>query len=200
MDIFLLRHAQTTPNQKGELYSTSEDSLTKAGLEQATAMVPDLLKLEIETILCSPYPRAINTITPFCEAAGKEINSSGCLAEGQLVLESSIKAQPPEYSPVNGYPIQNETKTQFIGRAKQAMELILNQSTANVLVVSHGHMIRELLNMFLDTTKKVRFPHNNCGLTYLSLKEHVLVQYTNRIIGYESQASRLSLRYPNQRS
>ncbi len=180
MEIYLLRHAETEANKKGCLSSHADDMLTDRGLEQANNIVDELNNLNAQSILCSPYPRAIQTIMPFSNSSSLEIEVHPCLAEGQLVLESSLLAEPPEYS--GGYPIKNETKGQFIGRSKQAVELILNQEKDTVLVVSHGHMIRELLNILLNTTHKVRFPHANCGLSCVSIGKNPVVQYINHVL------------------
>ena len=146
-------------------------------------IVDELIGLEIRTILCSPYPRAVKTIMPFSEVSGLKVEVEGCLAEGQLVLDTALEGQPPEYVDTNGYPVKGETREQFIGRAKQAAELILKQDNDRVLVVSHGHLIRELLNIFLKTPNKIRFPHDNCGLSYVTLVEPTIVHYANRALG-----------------
>jgi len=182
MDIFLLRHSESESNSKGVLSSFSDDPLTKNGQKQAREIVEVLSHLGIESILCSPFPRALETIIPFSKVSGLRVETHECLAEGQLVLDSSVKSQVPEYSKSNGYPIQNETVGQFVGRAKLAAELILSQAEQTILVVSHGHMIRELLNIFLKTNEKVRFPHSNCGLSRISAGKHFTIQYLNRDI------------------
>ena len=182
MDIFLLRHAETESNKQGALSSSIDDVLTKLGLEQANSIVAQLGILEINSILSSPYPRAINTITPFAKTSGLKINTHACLAEGQLVLDSNLESVNPEYEIGNGYPIQDESQEQFIGRAKEASKLLLKQQNSRTLVVSHGHMIREILNTFMPTPSKIRYPHDNCGLTHISFGESVIIKYINRAI------------------
>lgn len=142
--------------------------MTQYGLEQANSIVPELDRLEVECILSSPYPRALKTIAPFSRASGLQVHTHGCFAEGQLVLDSNLKIQEPKYEPNNGYPIQDEAKGQFLGRAIEASQMLRNQRNSNILVVSHGHMIRELINIFIQSSIKVRFPHDNCGLTHIS--------------------------------
>ena len=40
-----------------------------------------------------------------------------------------------------------------------------------LLMVTHGHFIRELLNLLLDTSELTSFPHENCGMTSLTHEE-----------------------------
>ncbi len=55
------------------------------------------MELEVECILCSPYPRALQTIQPFAEAAKIEIEVHPCLAEGQLLLTDAPAREEPKY-------------------------------------------------------------------------------------------------------
>ncbi|MCP4323071.1 MAG: histidine phosphatase family protein [Alteromonadales bacterium] len=180
MDIFLLRHGETESNRQGLLSSFSEDPLTEKGVAQSFNIVEHLEKLDIQTILCSPYLRAQETIKPFSLATGMKVEIHKSLAEGQLVLDSLVKPITPSYCKVTGDPISNETQGQFIGRAFSALQLILNQENDRILVVSHGHMIRELLNIFIKPAEKMRFPHVNCGITRLSIGENQMIHYINR--------------------
>jgi len=190
MDVFLLRHAETQTNEQGVLSSSIDGSLTQIGLEQASSIVAELENLGINAIVSSPYLRALKTVEPFSKASGLKVQDYSCLAEGQLVLDSTLKSEEPKYGPSNGYPIQGETKEQFLGRAKQASELLLKQKDSRILVVSHGHMIRELINIFIQSSNKVRFPHDNCGLTHISFGDHVTIRYLNRAIGSDKSSKR----------
>lgn len=183
MDIFLLRHAETESNQAGSLSSGSEDALTEYGKWQARAIVGGLVELEIEAILCSPYARALDTVEAFAQAASIPVAVHPCLAEGQLVLDSSVPHEEPVYIPHTSgrlHPAENEQAGAFLRRALQAQEVILSQSVSRILVVTHGHMIRELLNYLLALPEKTRFPHNNCGLSLVSLGEVNTVGFLNR--------------------
>lgn len=183
MDIFLLRHAETDSNQAGLLSSGSEDALTEHGKWQAQTIVDDLMELEIETVLCSPYSRALDTIEPFTRAASIPVVVHPCLAEGQLVLDSLVSHEEPVYvshSSGHLHPAENEQAGAFLRRALLAQEVISSQSASKVLVVTHGHMIRELLNIFLALPAKTRFPHDNCGLSLVSVGEVNTVAFINR--------------------
>jgi broad specificity phosphatase PhoE len=185
MNIYLLRHAETKENINGMLSSTSGDTLSGRGIEQSMTIVDKLQPLNIDRILCSPYPRAVKTIEPYSNKVNKTIEVHPCLAEGQLILEASTQQEHPTYELVASdyrYPIKSETAGQFLSRAKEATNLILAQNKSNILVVSHGHMIREILNNMLVSNFKLRFPHDNCGLSCISTDTNIMVKYINRNI------------------
>lgn len=190
MDIFLLRHAETESNRAGSLASGSEDALTEYGHWQAQTIVDGLMELEIEAILCSPYSRALDTVEPFAQAASLPVVVHPCLAEGQLILDNSVSHEEPVYMPhVSGYlhPAINEQAGAFLRRVTQAQEVIFSQTSSKVLVVTHGHMIRELLNSLLALPDKTRFPHDNCGLSHVSVGEVNTVGFLNRAMSSNKQ-------------
>lgn len=183
MDIFLLRHAETDSNRAGLLASGSEDALTGHGSWQAQAIVDGLMELEIESILCSPYSRARSTVEPFAQAASLPVVVHPCLAEGQLILDNSVPQEEPIYVPdASGYlhPAGTEQAGAFLRRVMQAQEIICSQPASRILVVTHGHMIRELLNSLLALPEKTRFPHENCGLSLISVGKVNTVSFLNR--------------------
>ena len=183
MDIFLLRHAETLSNQKGRLSSGMDDTLTALGCEQAHAIVSGLLSLRLDAILCSPLSRAVKTVQPFLDASSLPFEIHPCLAEGQLVLTSEVPLMPVGYQRLSSgvpVPCSDESPGAFLQRVEHAKDLLLSQQYPRILVVTHGHMIRELLNSFLALPSKTRFPHHNCGLTHLSIGEQVTVGFVNR--------------------
>lgn len=185
MNVFLLRHAETETNRDGALATGSGDALTQHGQDQAQSIIGSLLELEIECILCSPYPRVLQTIQPFAEVAKIEIEVHPCLAEGQLLLTETLAREEPKYfRHVSGhdYPHENESPGAFMERVVQAKKLIDTQPHSRLLVVTHGHMLRELLNSMLALPHKTRFPHDNCGLSHVSVGAVNMVSYINRPI------------------
>jgi broad specificity phosphatase PhoE len=171
MDIYLLRHAESNANKMGFLSSENNDQLTDKGIEQSNQIINELCCLNIDHILCSPLQRAINTVNPYSCEAGLNIEIVPCLAEGQLILDERVEVENPIYiKSKNGYkqPIEKETKNQFLGRVAEAAKVIKSKSIPRLLVVTHGHMIRELINNLLGLRERVRFPHDNCGLSCIS--------------------------------
>jgi len=90
---------------------------------------------------------------------------------------------------VSGYlhPTKSEQAGAFLGRVMQVQEAIFSQSASKILVVTHGHMIRELLNSLLALPAKIRFPHDNCGLSLISVRAVTTVSFLNRAM-FSNQA------------
>jgi len=187
MDIYLLRHAQCEANVTNLLAVDAFNPLTTLGLKQAKTIVPALKNLHIDLVLCSTMGRARDTISPFLDNADKKVIYSELLAEGQLVLErpeSSHKSPTYIDSEFGLIPSPEETQVEFVKRAEQAIDLIYNSKVKRILVVSHGHMIRELLNCIIGNREnRIRFPHENCGLTSISIEDSCTINFTNKSLG-----------------
>lgn len=156
MDILLLRHAETNTNQAGSLSSGSEDSLTEYGYWQAQAIVDGLMELEIEAVLCSPYSRALETVEPFAKSASLPVLVHPCLAEGQLVLNSSVSYEEPAYMQhASGYlyPTKDESAGAFLKRVMQAKEVIFSQSVSRPGSYSWTHDPRVVKPSFSFASK-----------------------------------------------
>jgi broad specificity phosphatase PhoE len=185
MEIILIRHGEVEANLSEGLESGLEDELTPKGFLQALSMANALLPAEIGAILCSPLPRAVQTVEPFSKKAKLDIELVPGLAEGHLMLEDHIEPQAPEYyvhESIGQLPLESESHGQFFMRIKQSLDLIQQQDAKRVLVVSHGHAIREMINQLLELPKRVRFPHGNCHATSITLSVTKMVNYINRNI------------------
>ncbi len=180
MNLYLLRHAQSCSNRNAEQHSPHMDVLSPHGERQAQNIVAQLATLKIQQVLCSNLPRALATITPFIDRHPTPMTSHACLAEGHYMATHPGITTPPQYK--KGFPIKNESDEQFMARVMEAEQLIRQQAVDNLLVVSHGHMLRELINRMLITSSPVRFPHDNCGLSHLQLTQPLQVHCINRII------------------
>ena len=183
MEIILLRHGEVKENRDGKLSVDYSTPLTDTGTFQSQSICAELQKIKIDSVLVSPLPRAIKTIEPYCIASGIKMSIIPELSEGHLMLHEHVNPEKPEYIEKQGIgrvPIATESDGQFFSRASIAIQIILNQNSNRTLVVSHGHMIRELLNQLLGTIKRVRFPHGNCHATSITVEDHMMVNHLNR--------------------
>lgn len=165
MQLYLLRHAESISNEKRQARSEPDEPLSQLGSQQAIALGDHLAKLNLDKILCSTLLRAKQTIDPYLQKHPIPTEYHDALIEGQLVLSNSQL---------------DEKETLFLQRAKLAVNLITDQTCERILVVSHGHMIRELINLLLSLPCKVRFPHENCGLSLIDISETISVKYVNK--------------------
>lgn len=196
MKIHLIRHAKTHANSKGLLICDPNEPLSEEGLKQAEKLCEYLKSLEITEIWCSPLPRAIQTIIPFLEQSKKKVILRPELAEGQLNLDSSVPSEEPSYKEFalpdkfkpfynnDGkiqIPILDETVGQFRGRVSEFIKAIKElKNIDSLLVVTHGHYIREFLNMFLECKNCFRFPIKNCSETLIEFSDDIIIHHINK--------------------
>ena len=64
--------------------------------------------------------------------------------------------------------------------ALERLEQMAVLSHQTVLMVTHGHFIRELLNLMLETEAIAEFHHDNVGMTLLSRDAAWSMEYCNR--------------------
>ncbi|MGB0687348.1 MAG: histidine phosphatase family protein, partial [Paracoccaceae bacterium] len=75
--IYLIRHAQSTGQQP-------DGDLTELGKQQAQDLIARLSSIGTYGAYSSPYLRALDTIRPYCDSAGLDIQTDPDLAERQL--------------------------------------------------------------------------------------------------------------------
>ena len=79
--LILVRHAQSAPSPG---MPEAEFPLSELGRQQARDLVPVLRELGVDALASSPYQRAIDTLTPYAEAAGLAIAVDHDLREKSL--------------------------------------------------------------------------------------------------------------------
>lgn len=157
INIFLVRHGQTTYNADGNRYCGITDvELTPTGIGQAEDLAKMLAGVEFEAIYSSPLTRAITTAEIITNS--KEITVDERLREldfgsweGKARAEF-IKTDPvvwdrwnedPEINPAGG---DGETARQLLVRLDEFQQEILSKhSTGNILVVAHNGVNRFLI-------------------------------------------------------
>lgn len=79
--VFLLRHAESTVDPD---LPESDWPLSEAGFQQARELCTTLASLGIEHVVSSPFVRAVDTVRPFCKAAGVDLQIDRGLRERRL--------------------------------------------------------------------------------------------------------------------
>ncbi len=157
LNLYFLRHGETTHSQTGGYCGALDPELTPAGLEMAQAFATTYGQLEWAAVFSSPMKRTIATATPLCEAAGitpqlrdglKEIQ----YGEWEDLTPADVQTHysqdyirwmtEPAWNPPTG----GETTVQIASRANMVVaEIQETYETGNVLVVSHKATIRIIL-------------------------------------------------------
>jgi alpha-ribazole phosphatase len=165
MKLYLLRHGETDENKSKFYYGKMDVSLNSRGIEQAQKAARALSNIEFDSIYISERKRTIETKDIILSGNLKgykdmvkqdsRINEMNFgLFEGKT-YEEIKEAYPEEYKRwekdwKNFCPPQGEGYKDFYLRVKCFMEEILNSSAENVLVVTHGGVIRTIYCYILE--------------------------------------------------
>ncbi|NER78809.1 MAG: histidine phosphatase family protein [Leptolyngbya sp. SIO1D8] len=157
LNLYFLRHGETTHSQTGGYCGFLDPELTPSGLEMAQAFADAYQGLTWAAVFASPMKRTIATAKPLCEATGAELELREGLKElyyGKWEDHSSDDVQatyPDDYvqwlaEPAWNPPTGGETAVQVASRASAVIAEIEDAFTeGNVLVVSHKATIRIML-------------------------------------------------------
>jgi len=143
--IYLIRHAESTGQQP-------DGDLTELGKKQAQDIVSRLRDFRPDGAISSPYVRAIETIQPYCDSAGLDIQTDPDLAERQLkpidlwlpfdelMHHLRLSFENGDYKMEGGESL-NDTKV----RALRALRKIARSDFERPIVAAHGNLIAAVL-------------------------------------------------------
>lgn len=201
MNLLIVRHAESMGNAGGDYSSATSDSLSPKGEEQALSLVTSLKSRHFNKIIVSPLQRTIQTATPYLVAANQKAEiwpeiAEACWQEQREEPSERWSKQssslPEDVAHLFAYrddeavrPAHPESFGEGLCRTRDAMDRLQRMAEledTSALMVTHGHFIRELINLALDTRNTVRFPHDNCGMTLLSFDRTWVMEFCNRQI------------------
>ena len=153
--VYLVRHGQSEHNI-APIYQSQNVRLSSEGREQASLIAERVSDLDIDTLIASPLPRAMETAQIIGQVIAKELITSDILVE--RITPSFIEGKPYEDAESNkiwreweanfytpGARIADgENYENYILRVDKALEMFNNESGKSLLVVSHGGFIRAI--------------------------------------------------------
>jgi len=192
MNIYLTRHAQKDNSQKYNLKDHFNRTLTQVGLKQAKELANYLSQYQINKIFSSNMPRALMT----AEEVGSKIGISAVVKSPSLreadpcVIPNhpdrdKIKIQCWQewgFKPKHGESY-NEGEERFSNFFwDEIVESCSDQE--NILIVSHGRVMRLFLFKFLvDGKKVIKEPYSHVAITHLKIdkqnKELKILRYND---------------------
>ena len=156
---YLLRHAHSQANLEGILAGQLPGiHLSPIGQEQAKEF--SRKKLKIDLIISSPLERCIETITPYASKKGKRIIRDESFVEmnygnwsGEKLKRLSlkrdwrkVKRKPSTFTFPNGESFLSAER-----RVKNGLRRLYRKyPNKNILIVSHGDIIKLAINAILD--------------------------------------------------
>jgi broad specificity phosphatase PhoE len=178
----IVRHGTTEPNAKRRFTGHSDVDLNPEGLNQVGKLRNRLAGEKIDTVYSSDLKRAVRTAEIICSGHGAEIEICPGDAEGLTYQEISerypelgkfISGFKPELTFPNG-----EGFTDLTARADEFLNRIDRQAEdRNVLIVSHGGMLRTLVCRLLklDQIHWSKFRFDNASLSIVDVYPEISI-------------------------
>ncbi|MFF3102751.1 histidine phosphatase family protein [Viridibacillus arvi] len=142
--IYIIRHCKASGQEV-------EAALTVDGIEQAKQLAERLQQYDIKRIISSPFTRAIQTIEPFSKKMKIEIEQDERLAERVLSTQNFddwLEKLEQTFLDENLRYIGGESSKEAIARIEQLIKELLESSTTDTAIVSHGNLLSLLITKY----------------------------------------------------
>ncbi len=193
--LYLVRHGETAWNLEGRTQGRRDSHLTERGLYQATMLAKRLTKEPIDIIYSSNLDRAKSTAAIIGNELGLESHFHEGLAELSFGLWEGLTIKEIERDYPDAVNVWHSTPqlpcipdgellAVAQARINAAIEEILQASAdKNILIVSHGTVLKLYLQGFLGMDLKdfYRLKQENCALNIIEYKKRgpMLTKYND---------------------
>ena len=182
--IYFMRHGETVWNRDRRYQGMTDIELSETGIKQAECVAERLKNIQIDKIYSSPLKRAMATAEPVAAVKGLEIIPDDRFREihfgeweGQTVPEL-IEKYGDTYKnfirnpQIYGFPGEGSVQN-VINRLKPGIDEIMEHDDGNVLIISHGGMIRLMIMyiMGLDDSWFTKMWIDNTALSTIEFRE-----------------------------
>lgn len=205
MDIYLIRHGQSTGNGRGCFLGWGEHALTELGRAQAEAAAERLAPLGPMPVLCSDLARACETGAIIAARWGGAVQPDPRWREihcGELencpwdaLRERPALAAQYEADPYGTAMPGGESVAMMAARVTAAFLDVLARADARLAIVTHDGPIRAVLahSLQFPPTRFWTLTTNHGGLTHLAQSDDWLtirtVNDTSHLKGLEASGS-----------
>jgi broad specificity phosphatase PhoE len=169
MPLYLIRHGETDHN-RDKIVQSPNSPLSALGQQQAQQLAKRFSALKVSHILCSDYLRAQQTAQAMLQHSNCEITYNELFRErnfgdirGKSYDEIGHDFHGTDYLPVNG-----ESYAQFTQRTSLAWQFVQQHCDLyqdNIVVVSHGLVLRDWLKNQLETPTTTQLEQANFANT-----------------------------------
>lgn len=191
--VYFVRHAQSEGNEQPDYFQSPASKLSQEGERQAKMLADRVSKIDIDIILSSSWPRARQTAEAIAKKIGKQICYSDLFCEAKLPsIYYGKRKDDPEIMKLQQLYEQNRFNQSWRiadeenfedrkERAKKILDLLLSFAEENLLVVTHGSILRTVIAymifgedfMRVEYHKFVPFLHaSNIGITVCTHNEN----------------------------
>ena len=181
--LYFMRHGETVWNTERRYQGMTDIELSEEGLRQAECAAKRFKNIKIDKIYASPLKRAMKTAEKIAAEKGLEIISEDDFREihfgeweGKTVPELTEKygesytnfiREPHKY----GFPGEGSVEN-VINRIKPGIDRLIAEEKGNVLIVSHGGIIRLMIMYIMgrDSSWFTKMWINNTGVSIVEIK------------------------------
>ena len=161
--VYLVRHGETLSNIK-KLWQDGSDELSPAGFVQADVLAARIKNISVDMAISSTLTRAVQTAEQITKQTGLLFTQSAFFAEATVPTSTVGYAyENDENNPVfkffaardaqtdnpNFRYEDEETFNEFISRIKEGLEYLNSLPVENILVVTHGTILRTLISCIM---------------------------------------------------
>lgn len=190
MRVYFVRHGQSESNAANRRQGATTP-LSEAGKQQAQLVAERFARIPIDVIISSDYSRAVETAQVIAKTIHKEVIFThlaqekrspsvvhGLPADDPGVLEIE-RITSENFADKNFHHSDEENFYDLQARATQLIEFIVSQKQENVLVVTHGGLLRCLTGLLMfaedfspEIFRKFKFLYlENTGITVCELSD-----------------------------
>ncbi len=200
--LYLVRHGRADGSARifrdGPRGPTFDPPLDAEGREQARLLARRLLRLEPRpaVVACSPLRRALETVAPYAEAAGAEVEVLEDLAEAHLgewerltfeeilATDEEVVERLRNQEAIWHRAPGGEGLAEFRARVGRAIDGLLAANPGrDVLVVAHGGVINAYLGPILGIEHEMFFLPENTSLNSVIVEgERRRVRFLNDVL------------------
>jgi broad specificity phosphatase PhoE len=141
--LFVVRHGETKANEAGIDAGPMDYPLTRRGVNQVTFMSKKLSKLKFDAVYSSPVFRAVETAKILARPHKLKVRILEELTEAKLKPQFVGKKGRLHILTTPG--AFSETNDELLARTARAIEIIKEEVSGRVIVVSHGDVITAML-------------------------------------------------------
>lgn len=181
MKLYIVRHGETEENIKKTYYGDIDCKLTLNGVRQAELAGEKLKHIVFDKVFCSEKIRAKETLKRICKMENYIVDSrlnerNFGIFEGKNYeeLQRGFKLEYDEWTKdwKNYCPESGESFLKVYNRVKSFMDDLKKESAENILICTHGGIIRSIYAYILDGNldNYWRFNSKNADISIIKLE------------------------------
>jgi len=182
IELWVVRHGETDWNVSRRIQGWTDIPLNVLGQSQAERLAEKLQGIPFQIVISSDLQRAYQTAKTLaahihCDVATNTLLREQCFGRAEGLLRDDVDRKFPHGAP------DAESKQTLALRARNLLQTVSNQyASGRILCVSHGGMIRCILQVVGETTvpiirntsvSKLTFDGQSWRATYINWTEHL---------------------------